>query len=655
MKLRNVKIDESIKRQFTKALEDEHTVIDPTTADALENEENVKKQIDTEFKENDKAADDLIKATAPEEKVKVKNRKELTKLLSENKNRKPKISRCLEEGFRYLVEWEEAEEKVEEPQQEESKEPKLETFDEQMDFLAADEQEAIEGYEKVINLVEDEHVKEQLNKILVEEKAHKDFLEKVKKDKELKYTEPLESEESKEESLNEEWQYCNCKDLDEVAKLSDYCVKNGCKITAKTSTNDGYKCRIEGPFDNVHKVNDKWSMFKWRGTPLEEDIENESLNEEPEAGDCAYHPERDEYYYLKKTDKPNKFELFIHSDSKGFEIASPRFIDKNSPFYNKLKLHTKNANPEFKESLTEESNYDKVVRLLRGVDKNENLEEASNSDYFRKMTHDRDSKEQDIQMVVCEVWSKYSNTPRSTIYDLVANLKNDFPELKYDGLVEKASKAIVDETMDDYLDTGNTDYLDKNYKNENLEEAKNNKMGKGTVGAAINKNREKIDNLAFRNKTEMVRAVSKILEDDAIEDKAYAKEVLRNVVKKRTSADILTYLYDIMLKQIGLGSPDAPKEEKEESLTENQEPLTDVQKELLDTINRNKADGWYDDDFDDDKDIAYNAWIESNIEIPEDWCKDNNEDYENVSDEAVDKYFYQEVWKEPFISRLKGE
>lgn len=80
-------------------------------------------------------------------------------------------------------------------------------------------------------------------------------------------------EEEKKESLKEEWQYCNCKDLDEVAKLSDYCAKNGCKITAKTSTNDGYKCRIEGPFDNVHKVNDKWSMFKWKGTSLEESKE----------------------------------------------------------------------------------------------------------------------------------------------------------------------------------------------------------------------------------------------------------------------------------------------------------------------------------------------------------------------------------------------
>lgn len=78
---------------------------------------------------------------------------------------------------------------------------------------------------------------------------------------------------SKNESLKEEWQYCDCKDLDEVEMLSNYCNKNNCEITAKTSTNDGYKCRIEGPFDDVHKVRSKWTDFKWRGTPLEESLE----------------------------------------------------------------------------------------------------------------------------------------------------------------------------------------------------------------------------------------------------------------------------------------------------------------------------------------------------------------------------------------------
>ena len=68
---------------------------------------------------------------------------------------------------------------------------KLDTFDDQMDFLAKDEQEAIDGYKKVINKVSNAKVKAQLKKIETEEKAHKDYLNKVKKNKDLEYTEPL--------------------------------------------------------------------------------------------------------------------------------------------------------------------------------------------------------------------------------------------------------------------------------------------------------------------------------------------------------------------------------------------------------------------------------------------------------------------------------
>lgn len=82
---------------------------------------------------------------------------------------------------------------------EDKEEPRLETFDEQMDFLAKDEQEAIDGYEKVLALVDDEHVKEQLNKILEEERAHKEFLEAVKSDKSLVYSHEDKEEEPKED------------------------------------------------------------------------------------------------------------------------------------------------------------------------------------------------------------------------------------------------------------------------------------------------------------------------------------------------------------------------------------------------------------------------------------------------------------------------
>jgi len=70
-------------------------------------------------------------------------------------------------------------------------------FNDQMDYLSADEEEAINAYAAVINKVDDEHVKDQLTKIETEEKAHKDYLEKVKDDKTIDYVEPLEDEDSK--------------------------------------------------------------------------------------------------------------------------------------------------------------------------------------------------------------------------------------------------------------------------------------------------------------------------------------------------------------------------------------------------------------------------------------------------------------------------
>ena len=75
-----------------------------------------------------------------------------------------------------------------------------ETFEEKMDFLAADEDEAIEGYRKVLEMLgeEEAHVKEQLEKILEEEEAHKAFLDAVKKDHELVYSHEESNEEEKE-------------------------------------------------------------------------------------------------------------------------------------------------------------------------------------------------------------------------------------------------------------------------------------------------------------------------------------------------------------------------------------------------------------------------------------------------------------------------
>ena len=70
------------------------------------------------------------------------------------------------------------------------KEAKPRTFAEMMDFLAADEREAIEGYEEIISMVEDEHVVKQLEEILAEERAHLAYLERAKEDPSADYEDP---------------------------------------------------------------------------------------------------------------------------------------------------------------------------------------------------------------------------------------------------------------------------------------------------------------------------------------------------------------------------------------------------------------------------------------------------------------------------------
>lgn len=105
MKLRKI-TNESIEAQYKKALEDEHTILEPTEANALVAEKDRKEEMKDDFKESEKAAEEVVKATAPEERSKVKDRAELSRLISEAKqnNQKFRISRCIEEGYRYLFE-----------------------------------------------------------------------------------------------------------------------------------------------------------------------------------------------------------------------------------------------------------------------------------------------------------------------------------------------------------------------------------------------------------------------------------------------------------------------------------------------------------------------------------------------------------------------
>ena len=77
----------------------------------------------------------------------------------------------------------EVEEKVEE-------EEKPDKYEEHLDKLAKDEQEAIDAYDKAIEELEEKEIVEELKRIREEEVAHLEFLKRAKTDKNARYEEP---------------------------------------------------------------------------------------------------------------------------------------------------------------------------------------------------------------------------------------------------------------------------------------------------------------------------------------------------------------------------------------------------------------------------------------------------------------------------------
>lgn len=89
-----------------------------------------------------------------------------------------------------------------------------------------------------------------------------------------------------------------------------------------------------------------------------------------------------------------------------------------------------------------------------------------------KESYSSDKNENDLQMLASDLWSKYSRTSRNTIINLISNIKRDYDIKSFN---DKKLRSIVDNslatgTYDDYLDTGNTDYLEEPFlddKDEN--------------------------------------------------------------------------------------------------------------------------------------------------------------------------------------------
>ena len=83
---------------------------------------------------------------------------------------------------------------------------KLETFADKINFLTADEEEAIEGYDKILLTLTDKkyaNIKKQLEIIRDEEVAHKEFLEQALTDLNAVYIDPNDSKDKTSDTLTE--------------------------------------------------------------------------------------------------------------------------------------------------------------------------------------------------------------------------------------------------------------------------------------------------------------------------------------------------------------------------------------------------------------------------------------------------------------------
>ena len=94
------------------------------------------------------------------------------------------------------------------------------------------------------------------------------------------------------------------------------------------------------------------------------------------------------------------------------------------------------------------------LESLKSDNKDDKLDE--------KLFPEKDDKEQAIQQITCEVYSKYSDEDRSSIYDLVSALKEDLPEQNDNTIRQIAEHLIAEDkdAWDDYMDTRNLKYID---------------------------------------------------------------------------------------------------------------------------------------------------------------------------------------------------
>lgn len=152
-----------------------------------------------------------------------------------------------------------------------------------------------------------------------------------------------------------------------VPGVDDWIIKEAEKIVhSGYDDKDDLLSKIEDLSDDLTPKNviDIYHYLKrtMKGVDSINNIVDSKVEDALEAGDCVYHPDRDEYYYLEKYNEKT-FRLWEYRHGK-FVPATPRLIDKDSPFYNKLVLKTKHAVPKFKDSI-QDANLSTIEFLIK--------------------------------------------------------------------------------------------------------------------------------------------------------------------------------------------------------------------------------------------------------------------------------------------------
>lgn len=153
-----------------------------------------------------------------------------------------------------------------------------------------------------------------------------------------------------------------------------------------------------------------------------------------------------------------EIELAKFALKNGYEILSAKIVGEELP--SKMLVICRKG---FDQDILK-TDYKEIFDLELEID---NITDVTNeSEPLKEEYYYNDKQENDFQLLVSDIWSKYSNVHRKTICNLVYNVKRDLGLKETDvdryKLRKIVEQSLADGSYNDYLDTGYLSYLQIN-------------------------------------------------------------------------------------------------------------------------------------------------------------------------------------------------